>query len=190
MMPAGSGVHIPDAPQHRHVSWLACLHRAKALKEASFLLVVPSPLDPAFTSLLCSSYRQLLGKPLIAEAQGETDPGFWLYHDAPYAVLAQNACADPAFVYANITAQRYFEYSWEEFSGLPSRLSASSGDREARDRLMAGVLRDGYVEGYRGLRESKSGRRFWIDDVTIWNLSGTDGDIQGQAALIPARSAA
>jgi len=148
------------------------------------VLVVPTPLDPTFTSLLRGSYQRLLGKPLAPEARSEVDAGSWLYHEAPFAVLAQNASADPAFVYANINAQRYFEYSWAEFSGLPSRLSAPSADREARGRLMAGVLRDGYFEGYRGLRESKSGRRFWIEDVTIWNLADADGAVQGQAALI------
>lgn len=143
-----------------------------------------SPLDPTFTSLLCASYLRLLGKPLVPDVWSEAHAGSWLYRAAPFALLAHDAGADPAFVYANIKAQRCFEYSWAEFSGLPSRLSAPSADREARDRLMAGVLRDGYFEGYRGLRESKSGRRFWIEDVTIWNLADADGAVHGQAALI------
>lgn len=148
------------------------------------MLVVESPLSPAFTTLLCGSYQRSVGEPLAPEIGEEPDFVGWLYRDAPFAVLAQDATADPAFVYANLKAQGCFGYSWEEFSGLPSRLSAPSADRAARDRLMAGVRRDGYVEGYRGLRESKSGRRFWIEDVTIWNLTGEDGAVLGQAALI------
>lgn len=148
------------------------------------MLAVDSPLSPAFTALLCDSYLRAVGKPLASEVRNERDDPAWLYHDAPFALLAQDATEDPAFVYANIRAQRCFEYSWEEFSGLPSRLSAPSADRAARDRLMGGVRRDGYVEGYRGLREAKSGRRFWIEDVTIWNLADPDGAVLGQAALI------
>ena len=148
------------------------------------MLAVDSPPSPAFTTLLCDSYQRSVGRPLAPELGREPDFAGWLYREAPFAVLAQDATADPAFVYANRTAQGCFGYSWEEFSGLASRLSAPSADRAARDRLMAGVRRDGYVEGYRGLRESKSGRRFWIEDVTIWNLTGGDGAVLGQAALI------
>jgi hypothetical protein len=152
------------------------------------VLSAPLPLDVAFVSLLCGSYERLLGRPLASGAVDGEDIARWLYHDAPFAVLAQDAADDPAFVYANIAAQRRFAYSWEEFSGLPSRLSAPSADRAARNRLMAGVLSDGYVEGYRGLRESGAGQRFWIEDVTIWNLAGTDGTVRGQAAVIPSWS--
>ncbi|MFD8723527.1 MEKHLA domain-containing protein [Streptomyces sp. NPDC059629] len=145
---------------------------------------VSSPIDPAFFTLLTGSYERLLGRPLAPETPNGMDAAAWLYHEAPFAVLGQNAGHDPNFVYANTTAQRCFAYSWEEFTNLPSRLSAPVADRAARDRLMAGVLRDGYVEGYRGLRESGTGHRFWIEDVTIWNLADADGTLRGQAALI------
>lgn len=148
------------------------------------VLAVPSPWDAAFNSLLCDSYERLLGHPLVSDAPDETDIAHWLYHDAPFAVLAQNVADDPVFVYANIAAQQCFGYAWDEFSGLPSRLSAPSADRAARERLMAGVKQEGYVTGYRGLRQSKSGRQFWIEDVTIWNLIDTSGTVRGQAALI------
>jgi hypothetical protein len=49
---------------------------------------------------------------------------------------------------------------------------------------MDGVLRQGYVSGYRGVRIARSGRRFWIEDTTVWNLLDRDGTLQGQAALI------
>ncbi|SDP36051.1 MEKHLA domain-containing protein [Actinacidiphila guanduensis] len=50
--------------------------------------------------------------------------------------------------------------------------------------MMDVVRAKGYVDGYRGQRRSKQGKRFWIEDVTIWNLSDRSGPIQGQAALI------
>ncbi|MEU8718672.1 MEKHLA domain-containing protein [Streptomyces sp. NPDC048663] len=142
------------------------------------------PLDTAFFSLFSGSYKRLLGKELVPKSWNDAEAAGWLYHDAPFAVLAQDSADDPAFVYANMAAQQLFAYSWREFVGLPSRLSAPLAGRGARDRLMAGVRSQGYAEGYRGLRESGTGRRFWIEDVTIWNLTAADGAVCGQAALI------
>jgi hypothetical protein len=34
------------------------------------------------------------------------------------------------------------------------------------------------------MRIAKSGRRFWIERATVWNLLGRDGIRYGQAALI------
>ncbi|ABW14794.1 conserved hypothetical protein [Parafrankia sp. EAN1pec] len=41
---------------------------------------------------------------------------------APFGLLAHDASTDPLFVYANKTAQQRFEYTWDEFVGMPSRL--------------------------------------------------------------------
>jgi len=106
----------------------------------------------------------------------------WLYDDAPFCVVAHNTDPDPLFIYANRAAQRCFEYSWEEFVGMPSRLSAQAPNREERQRLLEAVARDGFAAGYRGLRIAKSGRRFWIEDVTVWNLIDEAGVYFGQAA--------
>jgi hypothetical protein len=148
------------------------------------VISVASPLDTAFFSLLSGSHQRLCGRPLTSGLPDDAEAAGWLYRDAPYAVLAQDAAEDPAFIYANATAQRLFAYTWQQFVGLPSRLSAPVADRESRDRLMAGVRSKGYAEGYRGLRESGTGKRFWIEDVTIWNLADADGEVHGQAALI------
>jgi hypothetical protein len=54
--------------------------------------------------------------------------------------------------------------------------------REERAALLAAVARDGFASGYRGLRVAKSGRRFWIEDVTVWNVLDDEGRFIGQAA--------
>ncbi|GAA0410071.1 MEKHLA domain-containing protein [Microbispora corallina] len=134
--------------------------------------------DPGFHALLTSCHLRLVGTPLgRPEATGE-----WLYEDAPFGLLAHDASPDPLFTYANRTAQRCFEYGWEEFVGMPSRLSALPGSRESRQELLDAVAGDGYATGYRGLRVAKSGRRFWVEDLTMWNLLGADGALVGQAA--------
>ena len=37
--------------------------------------------------------------------------------------------------------------------------------------------------GYQGLRISKSRRRFWIEDVTVWQLIDEQGTLHGQGAI-------
>jgi hypothetical protein len=87
------------------------------------------------------------------------------------------------FVYANRTAQRRFEYSWEELITIPSRLSAEAPNRDERQRLLDAVARNGFIDNYRGLRIAKSGRRFWIEGGIVWELSDENGERRGQAAL-------
>jgi len=130
---------------------------------------------------LVDSYRRLVGKPLVPD---DAD-AHWLYHHAPFAVVAHNTDPDPIFIYANMSAQRCFEYDWEEFTSLPSRLSAELPNRADRQLLLEKVTRDGYASGYRGARIAKSGRRFWIEDGCVWQLTGQDGQRYGQAATFP-----
>lgn len=138
-------------------------------------------ISPEFFHLLNSSYERLIGSPLAPRGSDAS----WLYHDAPYAVLAHNTDADPRFVYANKTAQGCFEYSWEEFTGLRSRFSAEAPNRAERQVLLDAVTRDGFATGYRGVRIAKSGRRFWIEQGTVWQLIDEAGQWHGQAATFP-----
>jgi hypothetical protein len=139
-------------------------------------------LDPAFARLMCDSFARFVGRELVPDSEPAAR---WLYEEAPFGLLAHNAGDDPLFIYANRTAQACFEYSWDEFLRLPSRSSAEPGAQEDRDRLLADVRARNFAEGYRGLRIAKSGRRFWIEDVIMWNLVDGDGNRQGQAAIFP-----
>lgn len=135
--------------------------------------------DQAFFGLITGSYARLLGAPLVPDEAGPA----WLYEQAPFAVVAHDTQADPRFVYANKAAQACFEYSWDEFLGLPSRLSAEAPNRIERERVLQEVARNGFVRGYRGVRISKSGRRFLIEDGVVWQLIDKDAVSQGQAAF-------
>jgi MEKHLA domain len=136
--------------------------------------------DPTFVALLTGSYRRLVGKLLVPD--DKTDPARWLYEQAPFCVLAHNTDADPRFIYGNQAAQACFEYGWDEFTALPSRLSAEAPNREERQRLLDQVSLHGFATGYAGVRISKTGRRFWIEDGTVWQILGADGVLHGQAA--------
>lgn len=141
--------------------------------------------DISFFNLLADSYRRLLGQSFVPKEIASDQAAQWLYEDAPFAVLAHNTAIDPIFVYGNKAAQRCFEYTWEELTVLPSRLSAEPAERGERQRFMEQVARDGFVTGYRGIRVTKTGKRFWIENATVWDLTDADGTYRGQAAMIP-----
>ena len=149
------------------------------------MLGLPLSNDSAFSQLLVNSYRRLVGESISPLGlQSGTETARWLYETAPFCLLVHDTSADPVFVYANRAAQRAFEYSWDEFVGMPSRLSAEAPNRTERQEFMNEVLSRGYVTNYRGRRIAKSGRTFWIEEATVWNVIDENGIVHGQAALI------
>ena len=142
------------------------------------------PSGPAkWLPLIIDSHRRIVGRPLDGARLASVEQAAWLDTDAPFGLLAHDAQPDPCFVYANLAALSCFEYPDDELIGMPSRLTAELPDRDERQRLLDAVARDGFVDGYRGLRIAKSGRRFWIEDVTVWMLVDIGGLVQGQAAI-------
>ena len=134
--------------------------------------------DPDFFALLTGSFARLLGKSLVPAGADAA----WLYCAAPFVVLAHGTDDDPKFIYANKAAQACFEYPWEEFMSLPSRLSAEAPDRAARQALLDEVARHGFIENYSGVRVAKSGRHFAIEDGIVWELLDAEGVRHGRAA--------
>jgi hypothetical protein len=139
--------------------------------------------DPTFYELLADSYARLVGSSLVSPELDSAFAARWLYEEAPFCVLAHNTDPDPIFIYGNKTAQACFEYTWDELTVLRSRLSAEKPNREERQRLLESVQHQGFATGYRGLRIAKSGRRFWIEDVTVWQLIDQNGVLHGQGAI-------
>ncbi|RFC36749.1 MAG: MEKHLA domain-containing protein [Candidatus Nitrotoga sp. SPKER] len=133
--------------------------------------------------ILCSSYFHWTGKSFFDEGITYENAVETLFV-APFAVLSHGIGIDPIFNYGNQRALDIFEMSWEEFTVLPSRLSAEKVNQKERVKLLDAVSRHGYINNYSGIRISKSGRRFMIRDATVWNLMAPDGQFYGQAALI------
>lgn len=141
--------------------------------------------DPEFFELLAGNYRRLLGQapPFMQGFTGTaTQAPRWLYEDARACVLAHNTAEDPRFIYANRSAQALFGYDWDEMIGLPSRLSAEAPNRAERQRLLDAVARNGFATGYSGIRISKPGHRFRIEDGVLWELRDAGGVLHGVAA--------
>ena len=128
-----------------------------------------------------NSYRQLLLKDLIPDIQSDAQFARQLFH-APFAVVSHDTDSDPVFNYANLKALELFELSWEDFTGLPSRLSAEPVNQAERDRLLAKVTEKGYIDHYQGVRISSTGKRFLISNAVVWNLFDKNQRYKGQAA--------
>lgn len=131
--------------------------------------------------LLIHSYQTLLGKALIPGIAAEQDFARLLFH-APIAVISHDTASDPVFNYANLKALELFEMSWAEFTCMPSRFAAEPIERVEREKLLASVKAQGFVYPFQGVRVGKTGRRFQINEGTVWNLIDADRQYRGQAA--------
>jgi len=134
--------------------------------------------DRDFFDLLTGSFQRIVGYALTEQPQTPA----WLFHDAPFAVLAHDGSTDPRFIYANQSALDRFGYTFDELIGIPSRLSAEAPERAERQRLLEAVNRDGFISDYRGIRITKSGDRFWIENAVVWQMIDDEGGFHGQAA--------
>lgn len=133
--------------------------------------------------LLIASYRRITGRELVEQKGSRTDIARALY-EAPLGVVSHGLGADPVFNYGNRKALELFEMSWRDFVALPSRESAEPLDRAERQTLLDRVGRDGFVDDYRGVRISSTGRRFRIEQATVWNVVDESNLYRGQAAVI------
>ena len=133
-------------------------------------------------ALLLRCCHALTGRDLVAPDLPPVEQArqVWL---APFALVSHHHADDPVFNYGNQTALRLFALPWDEFTRLPSRLSAQTPDQAERARLLALVQAQGYIDDYRGVRIARTGRRFWIENATVWTLTNADGSPGGQAAM-------
>jgi PAS domain-containing protein len=126
--------------------------------------------------LMQASYRRWQGASTFSECSPAE-----VYAHAD-VVLSHAQADDPCFVYANAAAQRIWGYSWDQFLGMPSRLSAPPELRAVRNSLLAEGLRHGVVIAKDLVRITATGRRFRVAEVTLWNVCDEHDHIVGQAA--------
>lgn len=130
--------------------------------------------------LLLESYQRMLGQPLLTIQQdlSLTQQLFM----ADFALLSHNTDADPVFNYANRQAMALFELDEAQLVLTPSRLSAEPVNQMQRQALLEQVRSKGYISDYRGVRISRTGKRFMIENAVVWNLLDENGSYHGQAA--------
>ncbi len=133
------------------------------------------------TQIILDSYAKCLGQDLIfrelpIELQAQK------LFDAPFVVVSHDTSADPILNYGNRSALELWETDAEIFLEMPSRLTAEPMEREERAEMLRRTAESGFIDDYRGVRISSSGRRFLIERATIWNLVDPQGRPAGQAA--------
>ena len=132
--------------------------------------------------LLCDSFSHWTNKPLINKTNDSTEWIRFLYN-ASFVIVSHGTENDPVFNFGNKLALDLFELDWKEFILLPSRMSAEETSQQKRKQLIQRVTTDGYFDNYSGVRVSSNGKRFLIEEATIWNIIDANNTYYGQAAM-------
>ena len=135
----------------------------------------------AFVQILLNSYARWLNRELISR-EGTPEQQAERLFAAPFVVVAHGAQPDPILCYGNRVALELWETDLATLVTMPSRLTAVPLHRDERARLLERTTRDGYVDDYRGIRISRTGRRFEIQQAIVWNLVDERDTYVGQAA--------
>lgn len=131
-------------------------------------------------SRLTQSYQRLVGQPLQPLQVSRADDASALWR-APYVIASHGTEKDPIFNYANQAALSLWDMTWDEFTALPSRLSAEPMEQSQRSALLQAVATHGYIKNYSGIRITKTNKRFLITDATVWNVFDEHNVYCGQA---------
>ena len=130
---------------------------------------------------LLDSYAHWLRHELIDRSGTPMEQAQRLFH-CPFVVASHGTEADPVLNYGNQTALALWEMNWQQFTQTPSRLTAEPPNREERARMLEQAKTQGYIPDYRGIRISSSGKRFLVEQATIWTIHKPDGTTIGQGA--------
>jgi len=134
-----------------------------------------------WTQWLLNSYHHWIGRELL-ERVGEPDFQAQALFEAPFVVVSHAREDDPILNYGNQMALDLWEMTWDRLVHTPSRLTAEPVNRAEREWMLEQARRRGYLDTYRGVRISATGRRFLVEDALIWNVVDHQGQGVGQAA--------
>lgn len=134
-----------------------------------------------WSQLLLASFRHWTGRDLIALPGTPEERAAALFF-APVVVVSHGTEADPVLNYGNRAALVLWEMDWNRFIRTPSRLTAEPVNQAERERMLAQAAARGFIDDYRGVRISASGRRFLVEGALVWNVVDADNKKYGQAA--------
>ncbi len=134
-----------------------------------------------WTQDVLDSYACLIETELISREGTPQEQAKRLFN-SPFVVASHGLQEDPILNYGNQTALDLWEMDWEQFTQTPSRLTAEPVNREERARMLDQAKIQGYISDYRGVRISRTGKRFLVERATVWNIKKPDGTPLGQAA--------
>ncbi|CAN5567507.1 MEKHLA domain-containing protein [soil metagenome] len=136
----------------------------------------------AHSRLITDSYGYWTSKNLFPEINNDLELSHAMYF-APLVIVSHGLEKDPVFNYGNLQAQQLWHLSWQEFTSMPSRLSAEPIEADQREKLLVEGRKRGITYLEQAIRISKDGKRFYIKDVTLFNLQDDKHTYLGQAAI-------
>jgi hypothetical protein len=131
--------------------------------------------------LLQDSYRHWTGRELL-ERTGSPEEQARALFMAPVVVVSHGTEPDPILNYGNRLAMELFEMDWAQLTRMPSRLTAEPVDQAERERMLALAAARGYLDDYKGVRISATGRRFLVENCLVWTVVDQASKPHGQAA--------
>lgn len=134
-----------------------------------------------WAQLLSTSFNHWTKRDLIASVGSAEQQAAALF-TAGFAVVSHGTGSDPFLNYGNRVALNLWEVTWEEFRRMPSRLTAEPVNQVERTRMLVQAEANGYIDDYRGIRISTTGRRFLVERAVVWNVIDQSGRVCGQAA--------
>ncbi|GJL65781.1 MAG: MEKHLA domain-containing protein [Nitrospirales bacterium] len=135
----------------------------------------------AWTQLLLDSYRQWLARDLIERAGTFLEQSERLF-ESSFIVVSHGLEDDPILNYGNQKALMLWEMDWRQFTHTPSRLTAEPVNQAERAEMLRQATSHGYIDDYRGIRISRTSKRFFVERAIVWNVVDSQGLRHGQAA--------
>lgn len=135
--------------------------------------------------LLFESYLRVTGRVLWNDSWSGLDDAQLekAVTAAPCVIASHGTEDDPILNYGNLAAINLWETNWEEFTQMPSRLTAEPLERSERERLLDEVTTNGFIDNYSGIRVTTTGKRFIIRAATVWNVLDSEHSYLGQAVI-------
>lgn len=130
---------------------------------------------------LLNSFRHWTGRELIPRLEHPEYEAHALFL-APFVVVSHGIQDDPILNYGNQLALEVWEMTWDELVATPSRLTAEPVNRAEREWMLEQARRRGFIDNYRGVRISRTGKRFLVENALVWNVVDQAGYRVGQAA--------
>lgn len=140
-----------------------------------------SPRIVEWSQRLLDSYRHWIGRELI-ERVGEPEFQACALFESPIVVVSHGTEPDPILNYGNRMALDLWDMTWEQLVQTASRLTAEPVNRAEREWMLEQARARGYIDTYRGVRITASGRRFLVENALVWNVLDSHGKRIGQAA--------
>ena len=140
-----------------------------------------NPAIVEWSQLLLNSFHHWTKRELLERVGNPDDQAHALFH-SPFVVVSHGMEEDPLLNYGNHVALELWKLTWGKLVKTPSRLTAEPVNRAERQRMLEQAGTRGYLDTYRGVRMTSTGRRFLVENALVWNVVDSQGQRVGQAA--------